>query len=559
MRLRKWPAVLCLTLALVLNSGVCAAAGNAGRDGQQKDTYLVGAAACFDVAALEEHWGGKFYDLCSGGRTPGEWVELVQPLAKKDSTGRIILIMGLEEAVESHISQDIQEDRRGGQEAPAPQDGAGTETAKTGEDRTVDWVRDVEKIGALEQYLARHEEDFPPAGEKRVDLLNVRQWVEAAARIRTLCRTNSVELTVLFPPVYREKWESYTPKFLEEYRRELAKQVSYWDFACTSLSWDSRYFYDKDSFRPEVGTMMMARILGGEGVYYPQGFGTYVTPGMAELYLKGLFDSENGPGPEEEAGYTREIPILMYHHLDPEPEGEFALSPQVFESHLRAIQASGFQTVSPQELIDYVYTGRELPAHPVLITFDDGYLSNYELAYPLLQKYNMKATIFIIGSSVGMSSYKGTGSEILPHFSYAQALEMAQSGLITVQTHSYDMHQWGPLESDPDQARTTVAPLPGETQEEFIEAVTLDLTRAREELLAATGISVVSMAYPGGNYSDASELAIHQLGIPLTVSTRTDSRNILVKGLPQSLYALCRWNITEQTTPWELISLIRGR
>ena len=66
------------------------------------------------------------------------------------------------------------------------------------------------------------------------------------------------------------------------------------------------------------------------------------------------------------------------------------------------------------------------------------------------------------------------------------------------------------------------------------------------------------MAYPGGYYNDLTEVLIHQAGIPITLSIRTDSRNVLLRGLPQSLYALCRWNITEQVTPEALLAMVEG-
>ena len=66
------------------------------------------------------------------------------------------------------------------------------------------------------------------------------------------------------------------------------------------------------------------------------------------------------------------------------------------------------------------------------------------------------------------------------------------------------------------------------------------------------------MAYPGGEYSSWTEALVHQAGIPLTLSTSTDRRNVLVKGLPQSLYALCRWYVTEDTTPEQLRDILQG-
>ena len=79
--------------------------------------------------------------------------------------------------------------------------------------------------------------------------------------------------------------------------------------------------------------------------------------------------------------------------------------------------------------------------------------------------------------------------------------------------------------------------------------------RVRAEL----GEDFRALAYPGGYYNDLTEVLIHQAGIPITLSIRTDSRNVLVKGLPQSLYALCRWNVTADTTPESLLQMVGGQ
>ena len=219
-----------------------------------------------------------------------------------------------------------------------------------------------------------------------------------------------------------------------------------------------------------------------------------------------------------------------------------------------ALSQAGYCAVSFQEMVDYVYHGAALPANPVCITMDDGYLSNYETAFPILREYGMKATVFAIGASIGSTEhYKDTEFPITPHFSWDQAREMA--GVIDLQSHTYDLHQWAPYETG-DRVRGSVLPLEGEDEGEWMDAVREDLAfydgLRRQEL----GEGFCALAYPGGYYSPAAEVLVHQAGIPVTVSIETDSRNVLVQGVPQSLYALCRQNITERTTVEELLGLL---
>ena len=68
-----------------------------------------------------------------------------------------------------------------------------------------------------------------------------------------------------------------------------------------------------------------------------------------------------------------------------------------------------------------------LPDKPILITFDDGYASNYMYAYPILKKLGMQATIFVI------TDRRGKTLSVNPHFSWNQAREMQDSGVIDIQ------------------------------------------------------------------------------------------------------------------------------
>ncbi|MBQ7935236.1 MAG: polysaccharide deacetylase family protein, partial [Clostridia bacterium] len=200
--------------------------------------------------------------------------------------------------------------------------------------------------------------------------------------------------------------------------------------------------------------------------------------------------------------------------------------------------------------------GGILPEKPVCITIDDGYLSNYEIAWPILKQYGMKATIFAIGSSVGDTQYyKDTLYPITPHFSYEEAEEMLLSGVIDLQSHTYDMHQWAPFETG-DAIRSSMLPFNNETEEDYAEALYADMETYKKWMQQELGRDFCALAYPSGYYNELVEVLVHQEGIPVTLSTDTDSRNVLVRGLPQSLYALCRFNVTDHTTAEELLSYL---
>lgn len=413
-------------------------------------------------------------------------------------------------------------------------------------------VRDVEPIGSMEDYLAAYPvfADYPESGP--YGLYQTENCMKSVAAIRDLCAEYGVNLVVVAGPVYREYFDNFDRGDVAAFYEALAEVTPFWDFSCSSVSCEPRYFYDATHFRNNVGEMMAARMAGDSSVWIPEDFGFYVTADNAGAHFAASLDA--APMPEE--AYTASVPILMYHNLAAEADGDMTMSAARFEEQIRTLAEHGYTAVSFAELQAYVYAGAELPEKPVMITFDDGYLSNYELAYPILEKYGMQATIFVIGVSVGKDVYKDTGNAMTPHFSYEQAAEMVQSGLISVQSHTYDMHQWAPFETG-EAVRETILPLEGETEAAYVEALTADFARSRQELEAATGEAVDVLAYPSGAYSTLTQATLRELGVRVTLSTNPGV-NTVVRGLPQTLYGMKRLSMNESVSPEQLLRLLDG-
>ncbi|MDR1217656.1 MAG: polysaccharide deacetylase family protein [Oscillospiraceae bacterium] len=399
-------------------------------------------------------------------------------------------------------------------------------------------LRDAEPIGDLAGYLARYPE-FTAGNEYRpaVELTRIGECMGAIREISELCERRSIELTVIVPPMLNAELSRYAEPQVAEFFSELADITDFWDFAATPVSADPRYFYDETHFRNAVGEMMLARVFGDTSVYAPPGFGELVTTGGAPSAAARLVAG----GSAEPADYTRELTVYLYHNIVDTAGGE-EMPPNStplssFEDDMLALAADGYTSVGISELTDYVERGTELPEKPVLVTFDDGYMSNYELAFPVLKRMDIKAVIFAIGVSVGRDTYKDTGKPMTPHFGEAEIREMTASGLVSVQSHSYDMHQAEGYDSAP---RPGVLRLAGESEDGYIALLRADFTRSRAELEAASGGSVAAFAYPYGFSDKLSEVLLRQLGVKATFSIEPGI-NVLVKGLPQSLYNLKRF------------------
>lgn len=132
-----------------------------------------------------------------------------------------------------------------------------------------------------------------------------------------------------------------------------------------------------------------------------------------------------------------QIPVLMYHHLDEKPGNNAVISRASFDNQMKLLKKAGYHTITAEQLYHYLIGGIRLPQNPVLITFDDGYLSNYTIAYPILKKYNMHAEIFVITSRILNNGEKNKAKEI-PKMSWEQLRKMKET--ITIQSHGWDLH-----------------------------------------------------------------------------------------------------------------------
>jgi len=185
-------------------------------------------------------------------------------------------------------------------------------------------------------------------------------------------------------------------------------------------------------------------------------------------------------------------PILLYHHIVTGIPKDFTVetSAEKFEYDIRKIMENGYKPISIEEMYDYLQRDGTVPKKSVVITFDDGYLSNYEFAYPVLKKYNIKADMFINTDLVGADSQYG-----LEHFSWDQAREMEKSGLVTIYSHGYTHHSF-----------TDISP----------EQLAWEYVTARDEINNELGTrNIEAVAYVGGAYSSATFELLKKLGAQL--------------------------------------------
>ena len=136
------------------------------------------------------------------------------------------------------------------------------------------------------------------------------------------------------------------------------------------------------------------------------------------------------------------LPALMYHKIGDYPKGsalkKLWVTAKDFRRQLEYLKARGYTSVHFSDLRDAELGAAPMPKNPVLITFDDGYANNYELAFPILQELGMKGNIFLVYGTTDRHNawHNPAGEPWLPMLSWEQALRMQDSKVIEFGSHT---------------------------------------------------------------------------------------------------------------------------
>ena len=127
--------------------------------------------------------------------------------------------------------------------------------------------------------------------------------------------------------------------------------------------------------------------------------------------------------------YEREadgVPILVYHRVNDSDTNPTTLTVADFEAQMKYLVDNGYSVISPDDLLDAWQTGKALPAKPIILTFDDGHADIYTNVLPILQKYNMRATVFVVTDHIGTTDY----------LTWDMARALQAGGFVDIESHT---------------------------------------------------------------------------------------------------------------------------
>jgi len=199
------------------------------------------------------------------------------------------------------------------------------------------------------------------------------------------------------------------------------------------------------------------------------------------------------------------IPIILYHNLNPTVAGYMNITPEKFEANLKLLKDNGFTFIPLKEAVEYLQGKRDtLPPKPVVITADDGWESVYTYMYPIIKKFNIPVTLFI---------YPGAISSGKHFLSWEQLKELKNTGLFDIQGHTYSHPNF----------KITKKRLSPAAYEQFVQN---ELFTSKKILEDKMGIKVTLLAWPFGIYNDYLENEATKAGyvMAFTIGYHTANR-----------------------------------
>lgn len=226
------------------------------------------------------------------------------------------------------------------------------------------------------------------------------------------------------------------------------------------------------------------------------------------------------------------IPILCYHNFNPVKPGSMNMTPEKFESQLKWLKENGYSVIPLTEAVAYLQGKRSsVPPKSVVITADDGWKSAYTYMYPIVKKYNVPVTLFIYPQTISQSKNTMTWEELK---------ELQQTGLFTIQSHTYDHPNF-------KKAKKRMSPA---AYEKYVHS---QFVKSKNILEEKMGTKITLMAWPFGIYNDYLEQEAAKAGYEMsfTIDYRTANRNFKPESQP-------RFMLLQSQPMSTFISIVKG-
>ncbi len=190
-----------------------------------------------------------------------------------------------------------------------------------------------------------------------------------------------------------------------------------------------------------------------------------------------------------------QVVVLCYHRLEGKAGGALSIEPALFEQQLQKIKESGAEVVSMQDFLAWRRGEKNIPPKSVVITIDDGYVSGYDVGWPLLKKYGYPFTMYVYLNYIEKGGKSVT---------WSQLAEMRDAG-VDIGSHTVS-HQ--------DLRRK-----PSKGAGDYETWLKDELERSKQVIEEKLGIKCATLAYPFGLHNDKVHAAVRAAGYEAAFTT----------------------------------------
>lgn len=259
---------------------------------------------------------------------------------------------------------------------------------------------------------------------------------------------------------------------------------------------------------------------------------------------------------------TEKLTVLSYHEIANPDQAlipEYAVTPTMFVRQIDWLRNNGYRFVSVDQVLADQAGRKPLPDKAVLITFDDGYRSVYDNAWPILKMFSIPAVVAVVGSWQDDQRVVNFDGKEIPRerlMSWAQLREMSDSGLVEIGSHSFDLHHGihGNPQGNTLPAATTRAWLTDSKRYEdevaYQKRVTADLKQSSAVIRRYIGRAPRVIAWPYGRYNATLRDIAGQLGmiVGLTLDDGANMADTPLWGLRRILVSreMALWNLNRE-------------
>lgn len=253
--------------------------------------------------------------------------------------------------------------------------------------------------------------------------------------------------------------------------------------------------------------------------------------------------------------FTGAVPVVVYHGISEKATGRYAITPRAFAAQMAMLRDAGFHTISAEQYARFPGgSAKDLPSRPILVTFDDGRLDSYKYADPILARYGMRATMFVITGNV---------DRLMPaYLRWNELRTMRDSGRWDIQLHAAHLNRTIQVDAQGHQGAAYANRLSSggrlESMADYQRRIEADVDEGMKRLRSQLGDGVRADLF-SIPFSITGGWATNDPQIPATLARVLHSRfaQVFLAGRPKqpprtAQAILTRYEIRPDTTPGSL-------